>query len=71
MDSANDRHMTRPLYDGYYKYDRTVAESYDSSREIEDHWSHENRFIERYFRNRLTETLLDLPGGYGSPSQVL
>jgi len=54
-----------PNYDGYTKYDRTVAQSYDETRENEEHWVHEMRFVEKYFRDRKIHKLLDLPVGTG------
>lgn len=53
-------------YDGYYKYDQTVAENYEESRNIERHWIRENEFINNYLKgNHSYASLLDLPVGTG------
>ena len=52
-------------YDGYYKYDHGVSETYDCSREIERHWLLEDIFIGKYLQNRHIDSLLDLPVGTG------
>jgi len=57
--------MNNKLYDGYYKYDREVARTYDQSRQQERHWIREDMFVEKYLRNRKVENLLDLPVGTG------
>jgi len=52
-------------YDGYHKYDRAVAESYDQTRQVEAHWWHEDRFVEEFFSKNQFGRLLDLPVGTG------
>jgi ubiquinone/menaquinone biosynthesis C-methylase UbiE len=53
------------LYGGYYKYDVDVAKTYESDREIEEHWGKENVYVKNYMANSKWETLLDLPVGTG------
>ena len=60
MKNINNNH-----YDGYYKYDKKVAQSYNSDREMEAHWVEENRYVEQYFKIHKIEKLLDLPVGTG------
>lgn len=57
---AGDRY-----YDGFYKYDSAVAESYEADRAIELHWQLEDKFIRRYLKGREIDHLLDLPVGTG------
>ena len=57
--------MKNRLYDGYHKYDREVAQTYDQSRQQERHWILEDRFVGKYMRSRPVEDLLDLPVGTG------
>jgi len=57
--------MNNKFYDGYYKYDANVAQTYDKSRMKERHWIQEDRFVKKYLRNRHVENLLDLPVGTG------
>jgi ubiquinone/menaquinone biosynthesis C-methylase UbiE len=52
-------------YDGYHKYDRQIAGTYEADREVEAHWSHEEEFVQRYLRSKQIESLLDLPVGTG------
>lgn len=52
-------------YDGYYKYDRSVARDYEKDREVESHWQREEEFIKDYVAGRDVENLLDLPVGTG------
>lgn len=57
--------MKNALYDGYHKYDREVAQTYDQSRQQERHWIREDEFVGKYLRSRQVEDLLDLPVGTG------
>jgi len=52
-------------YDGYYKYDKQVADSYEETRCNERHWQMEDRFVKRYFQKNRVEKLLDIPIGTG------
>ena len=52
-------------YDGYYKYDRSVARDYEKDREVESHWQREEEFIKAYLAGRDVENLLDIPVGTG------
>ena len=47
-------------YDGYYKYDRSVARDYEKYREVESHWQREDEFVKSYLARRDVENLLDL-----------
>ncbi len=58
-------HDSLTSYDGYYKYDHGVSETYDSSREVERHWLLEDIFIGKYLQDRHIDSLLDLPIGTG------
>ena len=55
----------RAGYDGYYKYDRAVATSYDADRADEPQWWTEDRFVEEFFRQKKVARLLDVPVGTG------
>jgi ubiquinone/menaquinone biosynthesis C-methylase UbiE len=57
--------MENAPYDGYYKYDRDVAQTYNQSRQNERHWVQEDRFVGMYIQSRYVEDLLDLPVGTG------
>jgi ubiquinone/menaquinone biosynthesis C-methylase UbiE len=52
-------------YDGYYKYDKNIAESYEIDRQNERHWNKEDYFLSNYLSNRKIEKLLDIPVGTG------
>jgi ubiquinone/menaquinone biosynthesis C-methylase UbiE len=52
-------------YDGYTKYDRTVAASYERDRQVEAHWWKEDAFVRDYFSATAAPRLLDLPVGTG------
>jgi ubiquinone/menaquinone biosynthesis C-methylase UbiE len=52
-------------YDGYYKYDRQVADSYDETRRDEKHWQMEDKFVKNYFKKNKVNKLLDIPIGTG------
>jgi ubiquinone/menaquinone biosynthesis C-methylase UbiE len=52
-------------YDGYHKYDRAVAESYDEARQGELHWWREDEFVQEFFGRERVNRLLDLPVGTG------
>jgi ubiquinone/menaquinone biosynthesis C-methylase UbiE len=52
-------------YDGYHKYDRCIAESYDETRKSEAHWWREDQFVQEYFSTEAVGRLLDLPVGTG------
>jgi ubiquinone/menaquinone biosynthesis C-methylase UbiE len=52
-------------YDGFYKYDATVAENYERDRVSEIHWRLEDDFISDYLEQRDVDGLLDLPIGTG------
>lgn len=52
-------------YDGYYKYDDNIANSYDLDRQEEEHWKLENIYVEKLYRDINLSTLLDLPVGTG------
>jgi len=55
----------RASYDGYYKYDRHVAATYERDRQHELHWQKEDEFIAGFFAGRSVKRLLDLPVGTG------
>lgn len=57
--------MKQAPYDGYYKYDREVAQTYDQYRQQERHWAQEDGFVGMYLQSRHIEDLLDLPVGTG------
>lgn len=61
----NKQHDSFTSYDGYYKYDHGVSETYDCSREVERHWLLEDIFIGNYLQDRHVDCLLDLPVGTG------
>jgi ubiquinone/menaquinone biosynthesis C-methylase UbiE len=46
-------------------YDKTVADTYDSDREVENHWQEENNFILNYFSGSTYLKILDIPIGTG------
>lgn len=52
-------------YDGYTKYDRTVAQSYDQDRQGEAHWRAEFDWLAAYSKRRSMGRTLDLPVGTG------
>jgi ubiquinone/menaquinone biosynthesis C-methylase UbiE len=52
-------------YDGYTKYDRGVAASYERDRQVEAHWWKEDAFVRDYFSANAAPRLLDLPVGTG------
>jgi ubiquinone/menaquinone biosynthesis C-methylase UbiE len=52
-------------YDGYYKYNRAVAQDYERVRKGEPHWWQEDRFIKSHLKGRTIQRLLDLPVGTG------
>ncbi len=52
-------------YDGYFKYDNNIANSYDLDRQEEEHWKLENVYIENLYNCINIMTLLDLPVGTG------
>lgn len=52
-------------YDGYYKYNDNIANSYDLDRQEEEHWKLENIYVEKLYRDINLSTLLDLPAGTG------
>jgi len=52
-------------YDGYFKYDKNIANSYDLDRQEEEHWKLENLYIENLYNCINITTLLDLPVGTG------
>lgn len=54
-----------PPYDGYHKYDWSVAKNYERDRNVEAHWWHEDQFIKSHLGPRQINSLLDLPVGTG------
>ena len=52
-------------YDGYYKYDQSVAQDYERDRQVEPHWWREDEFIHDHLAGREIRNLLDLPVGTG------
>lgn len=51
------------MNESYNKYDRKVANSYDSDRQDEEHWKLENEFIKSYFNKNSSASILDIPVG--------
>lgn len=54
-----------PSYDGYHKYDRSVAATYERDRQVEAQWWKEDEFVREYFNANAIPLLLDLPVGTG------
>lgn len=52
-------------YDGYSKYDRQVAQSYDEDRQGEEHWQAEYEWLAGYARRERLGRVLDIPVGTG------
>lgn len=46
-------------------YDSNVAITYNRDREHEEHWLAENEYISKYFTQKNTNTILDIPIGTG------
>jgi SAM-dependent methyltransferase len=57
--------INAPSYDGYHKYNSSVAATYESDRQVEAHWWKEDQFVQEYFRTRAAPLLLDIPVGTG------
>jgi ubiquinone/menaquinone biosynthesis C-methylase UbiE len=53
------------IYDGYRKYDRQIANTYERDRQVETHWWREDEFIQDKLANRMVNHLLDIPVGTG------
>lgn len=52
-------------YDGYSKYDRRVAQSYDDDRQGEAHWRAEFEWMANFANTRPLGRVLDIPVGTG------
>ncbi|GAB1408847.1 hypothetical protein MASR1M90_00010 [Desulfovibrionales bacterium] len=53
------------IYKRCFAYNSNVASSYDSDRELEEHWVIENKFIEQKLYNKNLNKILDIPVGTG------
>ncbi|RIX41255.1 MAG: class I SAM-dependent methyltransferase, partial [Rhodocyclales bacterium GT-UBC] len=53
------------MYDGYKKYGKEEASSYEEEREKEDHWWQEDQYVADYFRSNQPSEILDAPVGTG------
>jgi len=55
----------KTLDEGNLAYNSKVASTYESDRESEEHWNLEHAFIEDYFINNPSKSILDIPIGTG------
>ncbi len=65
MSENNKKIQSYQEYDGYYKYDKNVADSYEESRRVEQHWEREDDFVKKYLQRKKVKKLLDIPVGTG------